>query len=478
MARPRWRTLGLLALAAGGAVALYLLRPGALTDDSYAFLDWGRDLRHGYLPLLEQRTFHPLPIIAGSILSLLGSAAPTIAVLLSLLGLMLLALAAWRVLAILGFGRPARALAALLVISSPLLSLLAQVGYINLPFATLLVWALVFDLEERPAGAWVLLIAAGLVRPEGWAFLLAYGVLRWWRAGRPREPRTLLALAVLSLGPMVLWLGLEWQLFGDPLYSFTNTRAPNVQATGSGSVTGLWRSLHFVVATAVLLSAAVGAIAVARLAPRRAASTILGMTVVAAFTILVLASSKFNVPSRQFSALAPLLYILAAAGTAAPAGLLARRGLGSPRTRAAVALAGAALVAALAVSPTVHLLRRNFKSLRATHQLRVTLDRALEQTGPFLDLRGAHRHSIAIVGAVDDSQVAWGLHVPYNVVSGGVERQTRLIVEPSASLYSRIGRLGLTDRARVVPSVRWRLLVATGDWRVWTLSPHNPVALR
>jgi hypothetical protein len=467
----------LLALAAGGALVLYLLRPGALTDDSYAFLDWGRDLRHGYLPLLEHRTFHPLPILAGAALSLLGSAAPTIAVLLTLAGLVLLAVAAWRVVEILGFAQPAPALAALLVLSSPLLSLLAQVAYINLPFATLLLWALVFELEDRSVGAWCLLVPGGLVRPEGWAFLVAYGALQWWRAGRPRAPRRWLALATLSLAPMILWLLLEWRLFGDPLYSFTNTRAPNVQATGSGSLTGLWRSLHFAVATAPLIAAAVGALAVALLAPRRQAATILGMTAVAVVTVLILASSKFNVPSRQFSALAPLLYILAAAGAAAPARVLTRRGTAPPGALAAAA-AGAALVAGLAVAPTIHLLRRNSKTVRVAHQLRGTLDQALADTHGLVDVRAARRHSVAVVGAVDVSEVVWSLDVPYNVVTNAVEPPTRMIVEPSPHLHSRLGRLGLTERPRAVPTRGWRLLVATSDWQIWVLGRHTPTRLR
>jgi hypothetical protein len=477
-ARLAWRALGLLALAAGGAVVLYLLRPGALTDDSYAFLDWGRDLRHGYLPLLEGRTFHPLPILAGAVLSLLGSAAPTTALLLSLAGLVLLALAAWRVVEILGFVQPAPALAAVLVLSSPLLSLLAQVAYINLPFATLLLWALVFELAGRPRGAWVLLVAAGLVRPEGWAFLVAYGALQWWRAGRPRAPRGWLALATVSLAPMVLWLVLEWRLFGDPLYSFTNTRAPNVQATGSGSVTGLWRSLHFSVATAPLIAAGVGAVAVAWFAPRRQAATILGMTAVAVLTLLVLASSKFNVPSRQFSALAPLLYILAAVGAAAPARVLARGGTASPRVLALTAAAGAALLAGLAVAPTVHLLRRNSKTVRVAHQLRGTLDRALADSHGLVEVGGARRHTLAVVGAVDVSEVVWGLDVPYNVVTDAVEPHTRMIVEPSPPLRSRLGRLGLTHRPSLVPPRGWRLIVATADWRIWVLGRHTPIRLR
>ncbi|MFI5037271.1 MAG: hypothetical protein ACHP93_02205 [Solirubrobacterales bacterium] len=473
-----WRVLGPVVLATGGAVVLNLLRPGALTDDSYAFLDWGRDLRHGYLPLLEHRTFHPLPIVAGALVSLLGSAAPTVTVLLALAGLVLLALAAWRVVEILGFAQPAPALAALLVLSSPLLSLLAQVAYINLPFATLLLWALVFELEGRPTAAWVLLVTAGLVRPEGWAFLLASGGFVGGRGGRPRAPRSWLALAALSLGPMALWLLLEWRLFGDPLYSFTSTRAPNVQATGSGSVSGLWSSLQFGVVRAPLVAAAVGAVAVARLAPRRVAATVLGMTAVAVFTILVLASSKFNVPSRQFSALVPLLYILAAAGAAAPARVLEQRGMASPRTRAATAAAGVALVAGLSVAPTINLLRHNFRTVRVAHGLRGTLDQALARSARFLDVRGAQRHSVAMVGAVDDSQVVWGLGVPYDVVTDGVGPQTRMIVEPSESLYSRLGPIGLTDRTRLLPPSRWRLLLATGDWRIWVLGRRTPVRLR
>lgn len=470
--------LGLLALAGGGAGILYLLRPGALTDDSYAFLDWGRDLRHGYLPLLEHRTFHPLPIVAGALVSLLGSAAPTIAVLLTLAGLVLLAVAAWLVVEILGFPQPAPVLAATLVLSSPLLSLLAQVAYINLPFATLLLWALVFELRGRSRPAWVLLMAAGLVRPEGWAFLLAYGALQWWRAGRPRAPRSWLALAVLSLAPMALWLLLEWRLFGDPLYSFTSTRAPNVEATGSGSVSGLWSSLRFAVAWSVLIAAGVGALAVAWMAPRRAAMTVLGMTTVAVITLIVLASSKFNVPSRHFSVLVSLVYILAAAGAGTPARILARRGMSPPPARAAMAAFCAALVVGLAVAPTVHLLRRNFKTVRVTHSQRGTLDRALAQALRVVDVRGAQRHTVAIVGAVDSSQVVWSLHVPYDVVSGNVETNTRLIIEPSPAAYSRLGRLGLSSpRPHVIPRSGWRRAIVTADWDIWIPDGHTPIRL-
>ena len=199
-----WRRLGLLALAALAAAIVYLLHPGHPTDDTYAFLDWGRDLRHGYLPLLERRTFHPAPMAAGAVLSLFGSAAPTITVLLCLVGLVLAAVAAWRITGLLRLGWPAAVLASLLVLATPLLSMIALVAFINLPFATLIVWAVVFALQERRAEAWALLAVAGLTRPEGWAFLVAYGVLTWWHAGHPYAPRRWLPIIALALGPMAV----------------------------------------------------------------------------------------------------------------------------------------------------------------------------------------------------------------------------------------------------------------------------------
>src|SRR5260370_26859614 len=110
------RGLGLAALAATCAAIGYLLRPGAVTDDTYAFLDWGRDLRHGFLPLLEHRTFQPLPLSAGAAVSFAGSAAPTVAILMCLAALVLLAVAPRRVVARLRFCHPGAALPPLLFI--------------------------------------------------------------------------------------------------------------------------------------------------------------------------------------------------------------------------------------------------------------------------------------------------------------------------------------------------------------------------
>jgi len=476
-ARPGARGLGLAALAATGAVIGYLLRPGAVTDDTYAFLDWGRDLRHGYLPLLEHRTFQPLPIGAGAVLSVFGSAAPTLTILLCLAGLVLLAGAAWRIVALLGFGQPAPALAALLVIALPLLPVLALVGYNNLPFAALVVWALALELEQRPKGAWALLILAGLTRPEAWAFLLAYGLLTWWRAGRPLAPRRWLPLAALALGPMALWAALEWGLFGDPLYSLRNTTGPAVQSTRTSSPEALWNNLRANVPTAVLLASGLGAVGAAWLAPRRIAMTTLAATALAALSIVVLANSNFNVPGRDFSVLVALLCALAAAGAALPARVLVRSH-GSPSAGTLlVGVLGAMVLLALAVPRSVESLRSNFRSISITHNTGRMFTHTVTGALRSIDVGGAPRHSVAMLGAVQNSELAWVLGVPYNVVTDHIEPQTRLIVQPSQATWRELKRNDLTDRTRSALPHGWRV-IADGAWQIYAPGSEARVRLR
>jgi hypothetical protein len=471
------RAAGALGLAAIGALVIHRIRPGALTDDTYAFLDWGRDLRHGVPLLLEQRTFQPLPIGAGAVLSLFGSAAPTVTVVLCLAALLLLAVAVWRIVGLLGFGQPAPAMAALLVLFSPMLPILALVGYNNLPFATLLLWGLVYELEGHPTRAWVLLGLGGLVRPEGWAFLVSYGALRWWRAGRPLAPVRWLAILALALGPMVLWVVLEWRLFGDALYSLHATTGPTVQHTPSGSPIGLWSSLSGTLTLPVLICAGVGAVAVARWAPRRAAITVLGMTLVAAVSLLVLAASSFNVPSRDFSVFVALLISLAAIGVTVPGRVLVSVRPSTARwVVAGMSLAAAALVLAAAAPTPLKVLHQNFKTIGAVHATGLTLRQATTRALADIDVRDAQADTVALYGAVVDSELIWDLGVPYDVVVDGLQPQSRVLVQPSYATWLRLDRLGLTNRQRWTPTPPWHLIVG-GAWQVFVRGRQQPPRL-
>jgi hypothetical protein len=459
--RGRW--LGPVALAAAGATLIYLLRPGAVTDDTYAFMDWGRDLRHGFTPLLEHRTFQPLPIGVGAVVSFFGSAAPTIVVLVCLAALVLLAEAAWRIVAMLGFRQPAPLLAAVLALATPLLPVLALSAYNNLPFATFVLLALMFELERRRRAAWTALILASLTRPEGWAFLLAYGALAWWRAGRPLAPRGVAPVAIAALAPMALWIALEWGLFGDPLYSLRNTTA--AQSTHTNSPEELWYTLRANVPTAVLVASAVGIVAIARFAPRRLAATTLAAVALTAVTILVLATSSFNVPGRHFSVLVALVCVLAAAGATAPASWLRARG-SATWAGIGAGLAAAALLLGLAAPRMLDSLKSNLANIAVSHDTGRTLSDTANAALKSIDVRGAPRHSVAMLGAVAGSELVWALGVPYNAVSDHVESHTRLIVQPSPRTFSRLKNHDLTDRIRTGLPHGWRV-IASGAWEIY-----------
>jgi len=149
-----------------------------------------------------------------------------------------------------------------------------------------------------------------------------------------------------------------------------------------------------------------------------------------------------------------------------------------PPTGLAVGLCGAALVAGFAVAPTVRLLRRNHKTVSLAYEQHKTLDQALTRALRFVDVRRALRHSVALVGVVDDSETVWSLHVPYDAVSGEVGPRTRFIVEPSPKAYSKLGKLGLNSaRPHVVPRPGWHRGLITRDWDMWIPDGPQPVRL-
>jgi hypothetical protein len=79
-------------------------------------------------------------------------------------------------------------------------------------------WAAAREVEGR-RGAAVLLMLAGLVRPEGW--LLA-GLLWLWRWRRTTPAGRLRGLALVLVGP-VIWFAVDLAVTGDPLHSITAT---------------------------------------------------------------------------------------------------------------------------------------------------------------------------------------------------------------------------------------------------------------
>jgi hypothetical protein len=170
--------------------------------DSYYSLLWGRDLVHGHLPVFDgfrYPTEHPLSIAAGAVLSLFGGAADRLWVLLILATFLALVAGVYRL------GRIAAtplvgAIAAALLLTRFDYPFLAARGYIDIPYMALVVWAAVLEGTRRRRGTpvFVLLAAAGLLRPEAWMLAALYWCWMAWHASWPERIRF---AALAAIGP-------------------------------------------------------------------------------------------------------------------------------------------------------------------------------------------------------------------------------------------------------------------------------------
>ncbi|HEV2769981.1 MAG TPA: glycosyltransferase family 39 protein, partial [Solirubrobacteraceae bacterium] len=218
-------------LAAGAlvAVAFWWLVPTFPNYDAYFHLVWGRELLGGRAPTFEAYaapTQHPLYLVVAALLSLLGAGADRALVLLTMLCLVALTWATFRLARAL-FGSWSALLAALFVGSSFAFLLYAVRAYVDVPFLALVIGAAAWEAEAARreggvggrAGPMALLATAGLLRPEAWVLGGLYALLSL--PGRPNRRRG--ALLALAAAPPLLWAAVDLAVTGDPLHSLKAT---------------------------------------------------------------------------------------------------------------------------------------------------------------------------------------------------------------------------------------------------------------
>jgi hypothetical protein len=218
--RPRawWPWLGLwLALAGATAALVRLPGPAVLDPDEYAAALYFDDLTHGHrLPELLLSAPKPLLELVhglGWTLTHDWRTGTALTVAAFALAVTALARAAWRLA-----GPPAAVAAGLALLGSG--ALILQVARGNSVIWVLAGWTVALDALGRPNRRWGIaaaaLLLAGLARAETWLLLppaALLGLLAWRRGDR----RGLLLL--IPLAAPLLWLGHDWLLAGDPLYS-------------------------------------------------------------------------------------------------------------------------------------------------------------------------------------------------------------------------------------------------------------------
>jgi hypothetical protein len=205
------------------ALVGYFAFPTYPTYDSFYALLWGRDLLHLHMPdfrVYRGPTEHPLAIAFGALCSIVGQSGARLVVLGSIASFVALVAGIYR-LGRLCFGPVVGAFAGLLVLSRFFVENLAAQGYLDISYVALVVWATALEVQRPRRGSLVflLLAAAGLLRPDAW---LLSGVYWLWCA-YPADNRTRLRYLALAAIAPVLWIGVDALVTGNPLYSLHST---------------------------------------------------------------------------------------------------------------------------------------------------------------------------------------------------------------------------------------------------------------
>ncbi|HEY2768167.1 MAG TPA: hypothetical protein VGI76_07905 [Solirubrobacteraceae bacterium] len=311
---PTWPKIGLAALCVA-ALAGYFAFPTYPTYDSFYALLWGRDLLHLHLPDLSvyrAPTEHPLAIAFGMLCSIFGQGGARLMVLGSIASFVALTAGIYH-LTRLCFGALVAVLAALLMLTRLFDANLAAQGYLDITYVALIVWATALEVQRARRGTpvFVLLLAAGLLRPDAWVLIGVYWLWCAWpaavQAARPRRARTragprarggvanvdgatgppsgeaavsapstrrLLGYLALAAVAPVLWAAFDAIATGDPLYSLHSTAvlAAELERTQGFSevLSATWRYAVRIDKLPVVVGGLAGALLGLWLTPRRA----------------------------------------------------------------------------------------------------------------------------------------------------------------------------------------------------------------
>ena len=218
------RALPAVATIVGVAAVLRaLFDPWYLNYDARYALLWARDLWHGFTPEYTADfapTPHPLQTAVSSIALPFGDDADQVLAFIVLLSFGALVWLAYRLGTRL-FSPWVGVVAALVVLTRPVLLRDAALAYQDIPFAALIVGAVLLEATRPRRGVPVLalLAVAGLLRPEAW--LLAALYTAWlWPAATGRQRATFVAL--VASAPLV-WSLSDLLVTGDPLHSLHGT---------------------------------------------------------------------------------------------------------------------------------------------------------------------------------------------------------------------------------------------------------------
>ena len=460
--------LGCVAVAAVSAAVL----PTVPSYDPWSWIVWGREVSDPHLSFVVSGgpSWKPLPFIFTSVWGLFGGAAPTLWVITARTGGLLGLVAAWRLAGrLVGRGRPG-AFAGLLAMIGVLLTQdwfyywFRGTSEVVLIGASL--WAIDRLLDGHKTQAFLLAVAAGLIRPEWWPFIGLYALWLWFRVPEfKRWPMRLLILAGLFSLPF-FWFVPPWVGSGDPFLAANHAAQYNGHLGPDRLRAVIGRGIDLQVLPALI--AAIAAMAIGWWRERDRLQLAIGVGI-AAWWVVVIAMTLDGYPGleRFFLPAAALICVLGGVGITQMS-LLAGGALARHRSAVAVGVAVVLVIACIPFTTT------RFADARAAEPAASRAVSILDQLSRAVAAVGGHRgvypckSSFAAVNHGVQTALAWKLHVT-------LERVGTSMRAPGVDF---IGPRNATDGspARVDPRLtRIATLARVGVWRVVQLSdPRLP----
>jgi hypothetical protein len=396
-----WLVLGCLLLA-----ALAHVLPAAPTYDPWAWITWGREITEWDLDTRTGPSWKPLPVLFTTPFALAGdSAAPELWLVIAQAGGLLAFAFTFRLAARLA-GWPAGVIAAGgLVLADEFIRNFARGNSEGL-LVGLCLWAIERHLDGHRRQAFLLGVAAGLLRPELWPFLLLYGLWLIWS-----DPATRLLVVGCGVLTFVLWFVPEYLGSGDFFRAASRAREPNPDSAAFADVPFLetFRRSGSVLMVPLLLGAV---IALARAWIDRDRLRLSLGAIAAALMVAVAAMTQagFAGNLRYVALPAALVCVLAGAGWVDLVRAAAvRRGRGWAAVLAVVLAAAAAPF----VAADVDKLSYDLDVVRAESELYDRLPAIVEKAGGATALL---RCGPVYAPPFEVQAVAWAMHVHSNQV--------------------------------------------------------------
>src|SRR3954452_9066903 len=227
-ARP-WKLLlaGCFAVA-----ALSLTLPSVPTYDPWAWIIWGREIAHGDLVTTTGPSWKPLPVLFTTPFSLAGDdGAPLLWLVVAPAGGILAFAMAYRLGSRLAGPGAGLIGAGALILADEFIRNFFR-GNSEGILVALCLWAIERHLDGRRRDAFVMGVAAALLRPEVWPFIALYGL---YLIVAERTLKALLLVAGGGLSLIILWFVPEYLGSGDFLRAAARARHPNPDSAAFAS---------------------------------------------------------------------------------------------------------------------------------------------------------------------------------------------------------------------------------------------------